>query len=191
MKIIISGGGTGGHVFPAISIADSLKARYPDVEILFVGAENRIEMHCVPDAGYRIIGLPIVGFNRKNLFQNIPIFWKLFNSLSLAYRIINNFQPDIAIGMGGYASGPILQVAVRKGIPVLLQEQNSYAGITNRLLAKKATRVCVAYNGMEKFFLKEKIALTGNPVRQDLVFTEEKKREGYIYFGLNPKKKLF
>lgn len=189
MKVIISGGGTGGHIFPAISIADMLKVRYPEVEILFVGAENRMEMRRVPDAGYKIIGLPIVGFSRKSLLQNISVFWKLFNSLLLAYKIINDFQPDIAVGVGGYASGPILQAAVRKGIPILIQEQNSYAGITNRLLAKKAKRICVAYNGMERFFPKAKIVLTGNPVRKDLVITEEKKKEGYVYFGLNPKKK--
>jgi UDP-N-acetylglucosamine--N-acetylmuramyl-(pentapeptide) pyrophosphoryl-undecaprenol N-acetylglucosamine transferase len=189
MKIIISGGGTGGHIFPAISIANAIKARYPEAEILFVGAENRMEMERVPVAGYNIIGLPVAGFNRKSLFKNISVLWKLNRSMMLARKIIKDFQPDIAVGVGGYAGGPVLKAAARKKIPTLLQEQNSYAGVTNKLLAKKATKICVAYEGMEQFFPKDKIVLTGNPVRQDLVCTEEKRQEGYTFFGLNPKKK--
>jgi UDP-N-acetylmuramate--alanine ligase len=189
MKIIISGGGTGGHIFPAISIANAIKAEYPETEILFVGAENRMEMERVPKAGYKIVGLPVAGFDRKNMLKNLSVLWKLYKSMSLACKIINDFQPDIAIGVGGYASGPVLKAAAQKGIPTLLQEQNSYAGVTNKLLAQKAAKICVAYDGMEQFFPKEKMVLTGNPVRQDLVVTEEKRQEGYTFFGLNPKKK--
>jgi UDP-N-acetylmuramate--alanine ligase len=189
LKIIISGGGTGGHIFPALSIANAVKLRHPDAEILFVGAENRMEMKQVPQAGYKITGLPVAGFNRKNWLKNITVLWKLKKSMSLAHKIINDFQPNIVIGVGGYASGPVLKAAIRKNIPALIQEQNSYAGMTNKLLAQKATKICVAYEGMEQFFPAEKIVITGNPVRQDLVITEEKKREGYAYFGLNPDKK--
>jgi len=188
-KVIISGGGTGGHIFPAISIANAIKEKYPDTEILFVGAENRMEMERVPAAGYKIIGLPVAGFDRKNLLKNIVVLGKLYKSLSKARKIINDFQPDIAIGVGGYASGPILKAASQKGIPTLLQEQNSYAGVTNKLLAKKAAKICVAYDGMEQFFAADKIVLTGNPVRQDLVVTEEKRKEAYSYFQLDPNKK--
>ncbi|GHT45404.1 UDP-N-acetylglucosamine--N-acetylmuramyl-(pentapeptide) pyrophosphoryl-undecaprenol N-acetylglucosamine transferase [Bacteroidia bacterium] len=189
MKIIISGGGTGGHIFPAISIANAIKAKHPDAEILFVGAENRMEMERVPKAGYQIVGLPVAGFDRKNLLKNLSVLWKLNKSLSLARKIIKEFQPDIAIGVGGYASGPVLKAAAQKGIPTLLQEQNSYAGVTNKLLAQKAAKICVAYDGMEQFFPKEKIVLTGNPVRQDLVITDEKRKEAYSHFGLDPNKK--
>jgi UDP-N-acetylglucosamine--N-acetylmuramyl-(pentapeptide) pyrophosphoryl-undecaprenol N-acetylglucosamine transferase len=189
MKIIISGGGTGGHIFPAISIANALKAKHPDAEILFVGAENRMEMERVPKAGYQIVGLPVAGFDRKNLLKNLSVLWKLNKSMSLARKIIKEFQPDIAIGVGGYASGPVLKAAAQKGIPTLLQEQNSYAGVTNKLLAQKAAKICVAYDGMEQFFPKEKIVLTGNPVRQDLVITDEKRKEAYSHFGLDPNKK--
>ncbi|MDR0541956.1 MAG: undecaprenyldiphospho-muramoylpentapeptide beta-N-acetylglucosaminyltransferase [Dysgonamonadaceae bacterium] len=188
-KIIISGGGTGGHIFPALSIADALKARYPDAEILFVGAENRMEMERVPEAGYKIAGLPVAGFNRKNPLKNISVLWKLYQSLSKARNIIRDFQPDIAVGVGGYAGGPILKAASQKNIPTLLQEQNSCAGLTNKLLARKATKICVAYDGMEKFFPKDKIVLTGNPVRRNLVDTTENKKEACDYFGLNPDKK--
>jgi UDP-N-acetylmuramate--alanine ligase len=189
LKIIISGGGTGGHIFPALSIADAVKLRYPDAEILFVGAENRMEMKQVPEAGYKITGLPVAGFNRKNWLKNISVLWKLKKSMSLAHKIIKDFQPDIVIGVGGYASGPVLKAATRKNIPALIQEQNSYAGVTNKLLAQKATKICVAYEGMEQFFPAEKIVVTGNPIRQNLIITEEKKKEGYAYFGLNPDKK--
>ena len=188
-QIIISGGGTGGHIYPALSIADAIRIRYPEAEILFVGAENRMEMERVPAAGYKIIGLPVAGFDRKNWLKNISVLWKLTKSLALARRIIREFQPDIVIGVGGYASGPILKAAAQKGIPTMIQEQNSYAGVANKLLAKKAVAICVAYDGMEQFFPKEKIVLTGNPVRRDLVITEAKKQEAYDYFGFNPSKK--
>ncbi len=188
-RVIISGGGTGGHIFPAISIANAIKARYPEVEILFVGAENRMEMERVPAAGYKIVGLPVAGFDRKNLFNNIGVLIKLRKSLSLARKVIRGFKPEIAIGVGGYASGPTLKAANRANIPTLLQEQNSYAGVTNKLLAKKAAKICVAYDGMEQFFPKEKIVLTGNPVRQDLQCSEEKRKEAYNYFKLDPNNK--
>ncbi|MDL2224392.1 undecaprenyldiphospho-muramoylpentapeptide beta-N-acetylglucosaminyltransferase [Bacteroidales bacterium OttesenSCG-928-M06] len=189
LKVIISGGGTGGHIFPAISIANAIKERYPKSEILFVGAEGRMEMEKVPAAGYPIKGLPVAGFNRKNLLKNISVICKLYKSMSLAKKIIKDFKPDIAIGVGGYASGPILKAASQQGIATLLQEQNSYAGVTNKLLSKKASKICVAYDGMEQFFLSEKIVLTGNPVRQDLIISEEKRKEAYSYFGLDTQKK--
>lgn len=188
-RIIISGGGTGGHIFPAISIADAVMKRWPKAEILFVGAEGRMEMERVPAAGYRIIGLPVVGFNRKNLFKNIPVVFKLFKSIRGAKDIIDNFKPHIAVGVGGYASGPTLKAASGKGVPTLLQEQNSYAGVTNKMLAEKATTICVAYEGMEKFFPKEKIVITGNPCRSDLVISNDNKIKGYEFFKLDPDKK--
>ncbi|GHT12662.1 UDP-N-acetylglucosamine--N-acetylmuramyl-(pentapeptide) pyrophosphoryl-undecaprenol N-acetylglucosamine transferase [Bacteroidia bacterium] len=189
LKIIISGGGTGGHIFPALSIANALKARHPEVEILFVGAENRMEMERVPAAGYPIVGLPVAGFDRKNLLKNISVLFKLSKSMRLARKTLKDFKPDIVIGVGGYASGPTLKTANQLGIPTLLQEQNSYAGVTNKLLAKKAAKICVAYEGMESFFPQEKIVLTGNPVRQDLACTAEKRQEAYAYFNLDPAKK--
>lgn len=189
LRIIVSGGGTGGHIFPAISIANAVRERWPDSEILFVGAEGRMEMERVPAAGYRIIGLPVVGFNRKNLLKNISVLFKLLKSLRAADKIIADFRPDIAVGVGGYASGPILKAASSKGIPTLLQEQNSYAGVTNKMLAEKASTICVAYEGMERFFPKEKIVLTGNPCRQDLVISEENRRLGYEFFHLDPSRK--
>jgi len=189
LKIVISGGGTGGHIFPALAIANAIRAKYPDAEILFVGAENRMEMQRVPEAGYKIVGLPVAGFDRKNLLKNISVLWKLYKSMSLARKIIKDFRPDIAIGVGGYASGPILKAASGKGIPTLLQEQNSYAGVTNKLLAKKTSAICVAYDGMERFFPKGKIVVTGNPVRQNLILPKDRKKEAYEYFGLNPSKK--
>ncbi|GHT21070.1 UDP-N-acetylglucosamine--N-acetylmuramyl-(pentapeptide) pyrophosphoryl-undecaprenol N-acetylglucosamine transferase [Bacteroidia bacterium] len=189
MKIIISGGGTGGHIFPAISIANEIRARHPQAEILFVGAENRMEMERVPAAGYQIIGLPVAGFDRKHLLKNISVLWKLSRSLAKARKIVRDVRPDVAIGVGGYASGPLLKAAAQMGVPTLLQEQNSFAGVTNKLLAKKAHKICVAYEGMEAFFPQEKIVQTGNPVRQDLVVTEAKKREACTFFGLNPNKK--
>ena len=189
LRIIVSGGGTGGHIFPAISIANAVRERWPDSEILFVGAEGRMEMERVPAAGYRIIGLPVVGFNRKNLLKNISVLFKLLKSVRAANKIIADFRPDIAVGVGGYASGPILKAASSKGIPTLLQEQNSYAGVTNKMLAEKASTICVAYEGMERFFPKEKIVLTGNPCRQDLVISEENRRLGYEFFHLDPSRK--
>ena len=191
MKIIISGGGTGGHIFPAISIANAIKIKFPESEILFVGALGRMEMQRVPAAGYEIIGLPVSGFDRRNPFKNIGVLIKLYKSISLARQTITDFKPDIAVGVGGYASGPTLKVSNQMKIPTLLQEQNSYAGVTNKLLAKKAARICVAYEGMDRFFPAEKIVLTGNPVRQDLQCTnnEAKRLEAFDYFELNPAKK--
>lgn len=189
LRIIISGGGTGGHIFPAVSIANAIKEQRPETEILFVGAEGRMEMHRVPAAGYPIKGLPIAGFNRKNLFKNIPVLIKLFKSQQLAKAIIKEFKPHAAVGVGGYASGPTLKVAGNMGIPTLLQEQNSYAGVTNKLLAKQAHKICVAYEGMERFFEKEKIILTGNPVRQDLLNHTISQADAIKSFGLDPSKK--
>lgn len=186
-RILISGGGTGGHIFPALSIANALKERL-DCEILFVGADNRMEMERVPAAGYDIKGLPVAGFDRKHLLRNIGVLLKLRKSIGMARKIVKEFQPDVAIGVGGYCSGPTLKAAQKAGVPTLLQEQNSYAGVTNKLLAKKANKICVAYTGMERFFPAEKIKLTGNPVRKDLLtsgITPQKARER---FGLNPNK---
>lgn len=188
-KFIISGGGTGGHIFPAISIANALKERYPEAEFLFVGALGRMEMERIPQAGYKIVGLPVQGFDRKNMLKNIKVLFNLFKSTRQARKIIQDFKPDIAIGVGGYASAPTLKSASEFGVPTLLQEQNSYAGVTNKLLARKAACICVAYEGMERFFPKEKIVLTGNPVRQDLVAVAPKSAEAYEFFGLNPQKK--
>ena len=189
LRIIISGGGTGGHIFPAVSIANAIKELQPDTEILFVGAEGRMEMHRVPAAGYPIKGLPVAGFNRKNLLKNIPVLIKLFKSQRLARKIVKDFRPHAAVGVGGYASGPTLKVAGSMGIPTLLQEQNSYAGVTNKLLAKQAKKICVAYEGMERFFDKSKIILTGNPVRQGLLNHSIQREEAVATFGLDPQKK--
>ena len=188
LRIIISGGGTGGHIFPAVSIANAIKELRPDTEILFVGAEGRMEMHRVPAAGYPIKGLPVAGFDRKNLFKNIPVLIKLFKSQRLARKIVKDFQPHAAVGVGGYASGPTLKVAGSMGVPTLLQEQNSYAGVTNKLLAKQAKKICVAYEGMERFFDKDKIILTGNPVRQALLNISKTREEAITTFGLAPNK---
>ena len=189
IRLIVSGGGTGGHIFPALSIANAVKAKCPEAEILFVGAENRMEMQRVPAAGYDIIGLPVSGFDRKNLLKNIAVLWRLMKSRRKARRIIRDFGPHVAVGVGGYASGPTLKEAGAMGIPTLLQEQNSYAGVTNKLLAKQADRICVAYEGMERFFPKEKIILTGNPVRQNLLDAHITRDEAVKTFGLDPKKK--
>ncbi|MDD3321087.1 MAG: undecaprenyldiphospho-muramoylpentapeptide beta-N-acetylglucosaminyltransferase [Paludibacter sp.] len=188
-KFIISGGGTGGHIFPAISIANALKKQIPDAEFLFVGAIGRMEMERVPAAGYTIEGLPVSGFDRKNMLRNVKVLWNLMNSLILARKIIKRFKPDAAIGVGGYASAPTLRAAAAFGVPTLIQEQNSYAGVTNKLLAKKAKRICVAYEGMERFFPKDKIILTGNPVRQDLFSVNAKADEAYKFFGFDKTKK--
>ena len=189
IRIIISGGGTGGHIFPAVSIANAIKEIRPETDILFVGAEGRMEMHRVPAAGYPIKGLPVAGFDRKNLLKNISVLIKLFKSQRLARKIVKDFQPHAAVGVGGYASGPTLKVAGSMGIPTLLQEQNSYAGVTNKLLAKQAKKICVAYEGMERFFDKNKIILTGNPVRQGLTDTTISREEAIASFGLNPEKR--
>lgn len=189
LRIIISGGGTGGHIFPAVSIANAIKELYPEAEILFVGALGRMEMQRVPAAGYKIIGLPICGFDRKNLLNNIKVLFKIWKSQRMAKNIIKDFKPMAAVGVGGYASGPLLNQAAKMGIPCLIQEQNSYAGVTNKLLAKKAERICVAYDGMEKFFPAEKIIKTGNPVRQSLLSSTVEKDEAVKSFGLDPEKK--
>ncbi len=187
-RILISGGGTGGHIFPALSIANAIKRRM-DADILFVGADNRMEMERVPAAGYEIIGLPVAGFDRKNLFKNFSVLLKLFKSIRKARKIVKDFKPDIAIGVGGYCSGPTLKAAQRAGVPTLLQEQNSYAGVTNKLLADRAESICVAYQDMERFFPKEKIVLTGNPMRKDLYDTMRDTGKARASFGLNPEKR--
>ena len=189
LRIIISGGGTGGHIFPAISIANAIKELRPDTEILFVGAEGRMEMQRVPAAGYKIIGLPVAGFDRKNLLKNFAVIVRLIKSQMIARKIINDFKPHAAVGVGGYASGPTLKMAGAMGIPTLIQEQNSYAGVTNKLLAGKASKICVAYPGMEKFFDKDKIIMTGNPVRQGLLENNLSKEDAIKSFGLDTKKK--
>ena len=189
MRLIVSGGGTGGHIFPAISIANAVKAQKPDTEILFVGALGRMEMQRVPAAGYKIIGLPVQGFDRKNLFKNVKVLWNLWKSKRMARDIVKDFKPDVAVGVGGYASGPMLDECAAAGVPCLIQEQNSYAGVTNKLLAKKARKICVAYEGMERFFPEEKILLTGNPVRQNIIDSAVTKEEAMKAFNLDPAKK--
>jgi len=189
MKLIISGGGTGGHIFPAIAIANAVKNLKPNTEILFVGAENRMEMEKVPAAGYKIIGLPVSGFIRKLSFGNIKVLFRLMKSMKKAKKIIADFKPDVVVGVGGYASGPVLKNAVKKNIPTLIQEQNSYAGVTNKLLAKKVNKICVAYSEMEKFFPADKIIYTGNPVRQNILNENITREEAFSFFGLNPGKK--
>ena len=188
-NIIISGGGTGGHIFPAISIANAIKEIEPETNILFVGALGRIEMEKVPAAGYDIIGLPVAGLQRRLTIKNISFIFKLISSLRKSRNIIKDFKPDVVVGVGGYASGPVLRIANKRGIPTVIQEQNSYAGITNKLLAKKAKKICVAYEGMEKYFPKEKIILTGNPVRQDLLEKIGSKEEAIKHFKLEQDKK--
>ena len=190
LRVIISGGGTGGHIFPAVSIANAVKALRPDAKILFVGALGRMEMQRVPAAGYEIIGLPIQGFDRKNLLKNFKVLYKIWKSQRMAKKIIKDFRPQVAVGVGGYASGPTLNMAAAKGIPCLLQEQNSYAGVTNKLLAKKAAKICVAYEGMERFFPAEKIMMTGNPVRQQLLDTTISHEDAVRTFGFAPTKKV-
>lgn len=189
LRIIISGGGTGGHIFPAVSIANAIKAKHPDAKILFVGALGRMEMQRVPAAGYEIKGLPICGFDRKHLLKNIAVLFKIWKSQRMAKKIIKDFKPMVAVGVGGYASGPTLNVCASKGIPCLIQEQNSYAGVTNKLLAKKADKICVAYEGMERFFPAEKIIMTGNPVRQNVLETSLTVEEARKQFGLAPNKR--
>lgn len=188
-KVIISGGGTGGHIFPALSIANALKRLDKDIEILFVGAEGKMEMEKVPEAGYKIVGLPVRGLQRKLTLSNLKVLWNLWRSLKKAKRVVQEFKPDVVVGVGGYASGPIGKVAANAGIPLVLQEQNSYAGVTNKLLAKKAAKICVAYEGMERFFPKEKIIFTGNPVRKDLLNAVNERAEGIAFYGLDADKK--
>lgn len=189
-KIIISGGGTGGHIYPAVAIANELKAKDPSIEILFVGAEGKMEMEKVPKAGYKIIGLPIAGINRSNMLANIGLPFKLIRSLWKTYSVIKSFKPDVAIGVGGYASGPTLIMANFLKVPTLIQEQNSFAGVTNKNLAKKARKICVAYPGMERFFPAEKIVLTGNPVRKDILETASKREQALKHFGLSDDRKI-
>jgi UDP-N-acetylglucosamine--N-acetylmuramyl-(pentapeptide) pyrophosphoryl-undecaprenol N-acetylglucosamine transferase len=189
LKFILSGGGTGGHIYPAIAIANEIKTRFPDAEFLFVGAKDKMEMQKVPQAGYEIKGLWIAGLQRKLTVQNMMFPFKLISSLWKSRTIINNFKPDVVIGTGGFASGPLLQMANSLNIPTVIQEQNSYPGITNKLLSKKANAICVAYENLERFFPAEKIVFTGNPVRQDLLNVETKRQEGISYFNLDANKK--
>ncbi len=189
INVLVSGGGTGGHIFPALSIANEVRRRYPDANILFVGAEGRMEMEKVPAAGYKIIGLPVSGFDRKHLLRNIKVVARLLKSMTMARGILKDFKPDIAIGVGGYASGPMLKEAQKRGIPTLLQEQNSYAGVTNKLLAAKADCICVAYEGMERFFPQDKIVLTGNPVRRNLLDCGATPEQARQAMGVDPNKK--
>jgi len=184
-RVIISGGGTGGHIFPAISIANALRRLDRDIEILFVGAEGRMEMEKVPAAGYRIIGLPVAGFDRKHIFRNLGVFIKLCKSLRLAKKTIKEFNPDVAVGVGGYASGPVLKQAERLGIPVLIQEQNSTSGVTNKLLAGKASVICVAYDGMDRYFPADRLVKTGNPVRQNFDNLGQLRKEAIGFFNLS------
>lgn len=189
LRVIISGGGTGGHIFPAVSIANAIKAQHPDAKILFVGALGRMEMQRVPAAGYEIKGLPIQGFNRKHLLKNVSVLIRLYKSLRIARKIIKQFRPMVAVGVGGYASGATLYECAKMGIPCLIQEQNSYAGVTNKLLAKRVQKICVAYDGMERFFPADKIIMTGNPVRENVLQTSLSQQEARTSFGLQPDKK--
>ena len=190
LRVIISGGGTGGHIFPALSIANKLKELNPETEILFVGANGRMEMEKVPAAGYKIVGLPITGLQRRLDLSNFALPFKILKSIMMARKLLKEFKPDIAIGVGGYASAPLLWVAGRLGIPTLIQEQNGFAGLTNKIVAKKAKKVCVAYEGMERFFPADRIIISGNPIRKEIVPpTPEMKEEGYKFYGLNPEKK--
>lgn len=189
LKVLVTGGGTGGHVFPAIAIADAIKKLRPETEFLFVGAHGKMEMERVPKAGYAIEGLNVAGFQRSMSLKNLSFPFKLLKSLWKARSIVRKFQPDVVIGTGGYASGPVMRAAQRAGIPTLIQEQNSYAGVTNKLLARRASKICVAYDHMEQFFPQERIVFTGNPVRSDILNLEGKREEGLKYYGLDPDKK--
>jgi UDP-N-acetylglucosamine--N-acetylmuramyl-(pentapeptide) pyrophosphoryl-undecaprenol N-acetylglucosamine transferase len=189
LKVIISGGGTGGHIFPAVAIANEIKSLVPGAEILFVGALGKMEMEKVPAAGYKIIGIPIAGFQRRFTWANFKLPFLIIKSLLKTRRIVKEFEPDVVVGTGGYASGPLVRAATRRGVPALIQEQNSYAGITNKILGRAATKICVAYEGMEKFFPREKIIVTGNPVRQDLTDVRKYRQEAIQYFNLSEEKK--
>ena len=190
LRVIISGGGTGGHIFPALSIANKLKEVNPETEILFVGAEGRMEMEKVPASGYEIIGLPVAGLQRKLTLSNFVLPFKVVRSVAMAKRILRKFRPDIAVGVGGYASAPLLWAAVRLGIPTLIQEQNGFAGLTNRIVGKKARSICVAYGNMERFFPADRITLTGNPIRKEIVpATAQMREEAFRFYGLDPEKK--
>ena len=190
IRAIISGGGTGGHIFPALSIANKLKELNPETEILFVGADGRMEMEKVPAAGYEIVGLPVAGLQRKLTLSNFALPFKVIKSVRMAKKLIREFKPDIAIGVGGYASAPLLWAAGRMGVPTLIQEQNGYAGLTNKIVGKKAKSICVAYEGMERFFPADRIIMSGNPIRKEIVpATDQMKEEAYRFYGLDPKKK--
>jgi UDP-N-acetylglucosamine--N-acetylmuramyl-(pentapeptide) pyrophosphoryl-undecaprenol N-acetylglucosamine transferase len=187
--LIISGGGTGGHIFPAIAIANAFRDRHPDSDILFVGAKGRMEMSRVPDAGYKIVGLWISGLQRKVTFSNLLFPLKVIVSFLKARTLVKRFKPDVVVGTGGYASGPIMMAATSANIPAVIQEQNSFAGLANKQVAAKASRICVAYEGMDKYFPKDKIVLTGNPVRKDILTTQSKREKGFSHFGLDSKTK--
>lgn len=187
-KVVISGGGTGGHIFPAIAIADRIKEKYPEAEVVFVGAEGKMEMEKVPKAGYEIVGLPIRGIQRRLTLKNLAVPFKLWSSLRIAKKLVKQFKPDIAIGVGGYASAATLRVASKLKVPTLIQEQNSYPGITNKWLGKSVNTICVAYDHLERFFPKEKIVKTGNPVRANVIDIQGKREQGLMHFGLNPAK---
>lgn len=190
LRVLISGGGTGGHIFPALSIADAIKRMRPDAEILFVGAQGRMEMERVPAAGYNIVALPVMGFDRRHLWRNFKVLLHLLQSYRMARRVVADFKPDVAVGVGGYVSGPVLKAAQRAGVPTLLQEQNSYPGVTNKMLAKRADTICVAYPGLEKFFPADKIVLTGNPVRKSLLQPGCTKRQAKEKLGFDAEKPL-
>lgn len=190
LRVLVSGGGTGGHIFPALSIANCVKQRHPDAEILFVGAQGRMEMERVPAAGYKIVGLPVAGFDRRRLWRNFGVAVKLWRSLRMARRILADFRPDIAVGVGGYASGPMLKAAQRKGIPTLLQEQNQYAGVTNKLLGAKARCICTAYDDMERFFPADRIVKTGNPVRAAITECKLTQHQTKRQLGFDPERPL-
>ena len=190
IRAIISGGGTGGHIFPALSIANKLRELNPETEILFVGAEGRMEMERVPAAGYEIVGLPVAGLQRKLTLSNLALPFKVIKSIRIAKKVIREFRPDIAIGVGGYASAPLLWAASRLGVPTLIQEQNGFAGLTNKILGKNAKAICVAYEGMERFFPADRIILTGNPIRKEIVpATEQMKQEALSFYNLDPDRK--
>jgi UDP-N-acetylglucosamine--N-acetylmuramyl-(pentapeptide) pyrophosphoryl-undecaprenol N-acetylglucosamine transferase len=189
-RIMISGGGTGGHIYPAIAIAKAWKEKHPESEILFVGAEGKMEMQKVPEAGFQIEGLPIAGLQRSLSLSNLSFPFKLLKSLKISKKLLQEFGPNAVVGVGGYASGPLLFAAQRKGIPTLIQEQNSYAGLTNKLLAKRAKKICVAFSGMDRFFPKDRILYTGNPVRKDILQLEGKKERALVHFGMDPKRKV-
>ena len=190
MKAIISGGGSGGHIFPAVAIANAIKARYSDAEILFIGAEGRMEMEKVPAAGYKIVGLPIQGLQRKLTLKNLAVPFKMIKSQCMVRKVLKEFKPDIVVGVGGYASAPTLKTAASMGYPTLLQEQNSYPGLTNKMLAKKARTICVAYEGLDQYFQKEKIVMTGNPIRKDIEEMHVSREEGCEFFGLDTNRKV-
>ena len=188
MKVIISGGGTGGHIYPAVAIANALQQLNSSIEVLFVGAEGRMEMQKIPEAGYKIIGLPITGIQRRLTWKNLLFPWKLWTSIQRAKKILDDFKPQVVVGVGGFASGPLLYAATRRGIPALIQEQNGYAGLANKWLADKVQKICVAYENMDRYFPKEKIIFTGNPVRKDIMEVSIKRDDALDFYQLDPKR---